>query len=153
MPGPKRKSSRLRDYDYASVGAYFVTACTRGRACLFGAIVADTMRLNRLGKIAEACWAGLPRHLPAVTLDAFVVMPNHIHGIVWLTRAGHAPPLPFVIGSFKSAASRRVGERLWQRGFYDRVIRDEQELRALRQYIADNPLKWAIDRENPSVRR
>jgi putative transposase len=90
MPGPKRISPRLREYDYASAGAYFITACTRGRACLVGAIVGDTMRLNRFGKVAEACWAGIPRHLPAVTLDAFVVMPNHIHGIVCLTRAGHA---------------------------------------------------------------
>jgi putative transposase len=111
------------------------------------------MRLNRLGTLAEACWTAIPSHFPAVALDAFVVMPNHIHGIVWLTRAGHAPPLPLVIGSFKAAASRLAAAQIWQRGFYDRVIRDEQELCALRQYIADNPLKWAVDQENPAARR
>ena len=83
-------------------------------------------------------------------LDAFVVMPNHVHGIVWLPGAGHAP-LPVVIGSFKSAVSRLAGGPLWQR-FYDRVIRSDSGLRALRQYVTDNPLRWALDRENPACR-
>jgi putative transposase len=90
---------------------------------------------------------------PAVGLDAFVVMPNHVHGIVWLPGAGHAPPLPVVIGSFKSAVSRLEGGPLWQRSFYDRVIRSDIELRALRQYVTDNLLRWALDRENPACRR
>jgi REP element-mobilizing transposase RayT len=95
----------------------------------------------------------VPDHFPAVGLDAFVVMPNHVHGIVWLPGAGHAPPLPVVIGSFKSAVSRLAGEPLWQRSFYDRVIRSDSELRALRQYVTDNPVRWALGRENPACRR
>jgi putative transposase len=79
-------------------------------------------------------------------------MPNHVHGIVWLP-GGHAPPLPVVIGSFKSAVSRLEGGPLWQRSFYDRMIRSDIELRALRQYVTDNPLRWALDRENPACRR
>jgi REP element-mobilizing transposase RayT len=92
MPGPERKSPRLREHDYATAGAYFVTVCTRDRACLFGAVVHDDMRLSQTGQVVESCWIDLPAHFPGLTLDAFVVMPNHLHGIVWLSRAGHAPP-------------------------------------------------------------
>lgn len=150
MPGPRRKSPRLREYDYSSFGACLVTVCARDRECLFGDVANDEMRLNGVGCIVEGCWSEIPVHFPALMTDAFVVMPNHIHGIVWLARAGHAPPLPVVIGSFKAAASRTAGRPLWQRSFHDRVIRDDCELRAFRQYVADNPLRWAIDRENPS---
>ena len=152
MPGPKRKSTRLRGYDYATAGAYFVTVCAREHARLFGAVVHDEMKPSRVGRIVEGCWAAIPDHFPIVRLDAFVVMPNHVHGIVWLPRAGHAPPLPLLIGSFKSAASREAGRRLWQRSYYDRVIRNEAELRLLREYVADNPLRWTLDEENRSGR-
>lgn len=149
MPGPKRKSPRLHEYDYAARGAYLVTACARDRACLFGTIVKGEMRLSEFGRIVRERWLEIPAYFPSVTLDMFVVMPNHLHGILWLSRAGQAPPLPVVIGSFKAAASRTAGRPLWQRSFHDRVIRDEGELQAFRQYVADNPLRWAIDRENP----
>jgi len=152
MPGPERKSPRLREYDYATAGAYFVTACLRDRACLLGSVEADEMRLSRLGRIVEHCWLEVPVHFLAVALDAFVVMPNHIHGILWLSRAGHAPPLHRVVGSFKSAASRAAQRRLWQRSFYDRVIRDDEERRALREYVEENPVRWAVDLESPASR-
>jgi putative transposase len=153
MPGPNRKSPRLREYDYATAGSYFVTMCARGGACIFGAVIDDTVRLSRLGGIVEDHWIAIPRHFRGVVLDSFIVMPNHVHGIVSLLRAGHAPPLPRLIASFKSAASRAAGRPLWQRSYYDRVIRDEIELRMLRGYVVDNPLKWAVDQENPSTRR
>jgi len=153
MPGPERKSPRLREFDYATAGAYFVTVCARARACMFGEAVQDDIRLSQTGQLVATCWLDLPIHFSGLGLDEFIVMPNHLHGIVWLSRAGHAPPLPVVIGSFKSVASRMAGRSLWQRSFYDRVIRGEAELRALRQYVADNPLRWAIDRENPAARR
>jgi REP element-mobilizing transposase RayT len=91
MPRPERKSPRHRQYDYAANGAYFITACTRARACLFGTVVSDEMKPNRLGRVIEECWASIPDHFPAVGLDTFVVMPNHVHGIVWMPGAGHAP--------------------------------------------------------------
>jgi REP-associated tyrosine transposase len=149
MPAPERKSPRIREYDYATAGAYFVTLCARERACLFGGVENDEVRLNRFGRIVEETWTSIPAHLPAVAIDAYVVMPNHLHGIVWLARAGHAPPLPVVIASFKAAASRAAGRALWQRSFHDRVIRNESELQTLRRYVVDNPIRWAIDRENP----
>jgi putative transposase len=150
MPGPKRKSPRLNAYDYSTAGAYFVTVCSRERACVFGSIVDDEMKLSSLGRFVQESWTEIPEHFPAATTDVFVVMPNHVHGIVWVSRAGHAPPLPVVIGAFKSAASRRAGRPLWQRSFYERVVRGESELAVLRQHILDNPLKWALDRENPA---
>jgi putative transposase len=93
----------------------------------------------------------IPARRRGTEIDAFVVMPNHLHGIVVLARAGHAPPLQVVVGSFKSAVSRIVAEPIWQRSFHDRVIRDEDELEAFRQYIADNALRWAFGRENPAA--
>jgi putative transposase len=150
MPGPERKSPRLRQYDYATSGAYFVTVCARARACLFGESLDEDIRLSQTGQLVKRCWIDLPIHFPGMALDAFIVMPNHLHGIVWLSRAGHAPPLPVVIGSFKSVASRTAGRPLWQRSFYDRVIRDEDELRALQKYVVQNPLRWALDNENSS---
>jgi putative transposase len=149
MPAPERKSPRIREYDYATPGAYFVTVCARNRACLFGTVREDHVRLSNIGEAVARAWIEIPSHFDGVALDEFVVMPNHFHGIVWLSRAGHAPPLPVVIGSFKSAASRVVGRALWQRTFHDRVIRRESELQAFRRYAVENPLRWALDRENP----
>jgi REP element-mobilizing transposase RayT len=145
---PQRRPIRLPAYDYASPGAYFVTVCTAGRVCFLGSIVEDASRLDAVGRLVEREWVALPTRFPYLELDAFVVMPNHLHGIVVL-RAGQAPPLPVVVGSFKSGCSRHAGRALWQRGFHERVIRDERELARIRQYVAENPLRWALDRENP----
>src|SRR5512146_2828735 len=93
-----RRSIRLRDFDYSQAGAYFVTICTYERACRFGDVVDGDMRLNEAGRIVEQCWAAIPIHFPDVVLDAFVVMPNHVHGIVIITRktvgAKNFSPLP-----------------------------------------------------------
>jgi putative transposase len=152
LPRPERRSPRLAAFDYAETGAYLVTVCTADRACLLGAVENDAMVLSTTGRVARDRWVELSRLFTGVALDAFVVMPNHVHGIVWLFRAGQAPPLPVLVGSFKSGVSRRVGRRIWQRSFHDRVLRNEEELKVFRQYILDNPVKWAVDSENP-VRR
>lgn len=137
---------RLPGYDYTSPGAYFVTVCTYRRAVLF----AEAPAIDAV----QACWIEIPSHFP-VELDAFVVMPNHVHGILVYSRAGHARPLPAVVGSFKSAVARSInllrgtqGEPVSQRGYYDRVVRDERELEALREYISNNPASWDDDPEN-----
>ncbi|MBW2704487.1 MAG: transposase, partial [Deltaproteobacteria bacterium] len=83
-----RRSIRLKGYDYGQAGAYFVTICAWDRACLFGDVVEDRMRLNDAGRIAEACWLAIPEHFPLVELDAFVVMPNHVHGIIVIADTG-----------------------------------------------------------------
>lgn len=150
MSRPTRKSPRLRHYDYAQAGAYFVTACAFGRQCLFGHVASDEMQLSELGRIVREHWLAIPFHWSGVELDSFVVMPNHLHGIVVLSRAGQGPPLQTVVGAFKAGVSREAGGSVWQRSFYERVIRSERELQALCQYVADNPLKWALDGENPA---
>jgi REP element-mobilizing transposase RayT len=134
------------------------------------------MRLNAMGHIAADCWQAVPRHFQMVELDAWVAMPNHFHCIVWIADVGatHASPLHgnaspvrrsgpprrslgTIIGSFKSAATKRInalrgtpGAPVWQRNYHEHIIRGDESLNHIRQYILDNPALWATDRENPS---
>jgi REP element-mobilizing transposase RayT len=170
VPEHHRRSIRLRGFDYTSHGAYFVTIVTDGRRQLFGRIIGDEMRLNAAGRIVADEWQRSGELRSNVEIDAFVVMPNHVHGIVFLLRHdegtlrsaptssfGSIVPgsLPIVVRNFKGAVTRRLraedafdGE-VWQRNYHERVIRNERELQAIRQYIIDNPRQWALDKENP----
>ena len=175
MNPPRRRSTRLSRFDYARQGAYFVTLCTRNRACLFGDIQNGEMRLNETGELANKMWNEIPTHFPHVEIDASVIMPNHLHGVIVIPHAPvgatHASPLPSgppkrslgaIIGAYKSAVSRhanRLGllsglglsrRSIWQRNYYDHVIRDDASLARIRQYIADNPFRWPEDPENPA---
>lgn len=206
-----RRSIRLRDYDYASGGVYFVTLCAFHRECLFGEIVDGRMRLNEIGGIVWDCWIKIPEHFPGVMLDKSVVMPSHFHGIIHITTSpieaaetvgtvgakqassaspafspspafnfdvGHtikklgeagetlASPLPHgtgkgtlaaIVQNVKSVSTRKINQfrnnhgcPVWQRNYYERVIRTELELTKAREYIVNNPLKWALDKENPA---
>lgn len=127
-----------------------MTVCSDARACLFGEIDGSEVQLSPAGEVVASEWREIGIRWGTVSLDVFVVMPNHLHGILWLDRAGQDPPLPTVVGLFKSGASRKVGRPIWQRSFHDRVIRGDEELTAIRQYIIENPLRWAVDRENPN---
>jgi len=173
---PKRRSIRLKEYDYGSPGAYFVTVCARRGTCPFGRTVGGRMHLSTWGEIVRQCWTAIPEHFPHTRLDAFCVMPNHLHGITWIVRARRAVPLrdgsvagrqrefgrpvpgslPTIVRSFKAAMSRRAnrlagagGVFAWQRNYWEHVIRDEESLLRIRRYIAGNPLRWDLDRENP----
>jgi len=172
-----RRSIRLKGFDYSQSGAYFVTICTQNRACLFGEIVEGEMRLNEAGRMVHAAWEELSIHYPGVECDGFVVMPNHIHGIVVLVGAGpracpdHGQPqgvaptlsLVDVVHRFKTLTTKRYADRvkqfgwppfpgrLWQRNYYEHIIRDEESLNRIRRYILDNPARWAFDRENPAA--
>ncbi len=145
---PQRRRLRLADYDYAQTGACFVTICTRSHTCVFGAVLDGEMVRNDAGETVARSWDEIPRHFPEVELDAFVVMPNHVHGVLMLAgepaRAGHARPLHVIVGSFKSAVSRRLGS-VWQRSYWERVVRSQDELDQIRAYIEDNPLHWPVD--------
>ena len=168
----RRRSIRLQGYDYTQPGAYFVTICTHNRAALFGRVVDGDTVLNECGRIVWECWREIPDHFPHVALDAFVAMPNHVHGIIWIVDdvgATHASPLPddgprgptsgslgAVVGSFKSAVTRRINARrgtpgapVWQRNYYEHIIRNEGALHAIRRYIIENPVRWRLDRYNP----
>jgi len=179
-PENHRRSIRLKGYDYTRAGAYFVTICTKDRACLFGDVADGVMRLDQMGHIVRQCWLAIPDHVPHVLLDEFVVMPNHVHGIIvimatHIVGATHASPLQnddtptrprgpqrqsvaSIVGSFKSAATKRINEQrgtpgapVWQRNYYEHIIRDDESLNRIRQYIAENPLHWYLDRENPNA--
>jgi putative transposase len=154
-----RRPLRLKGYDYSQAGAYFVTICTHQRISRFGEIIDTEMRLNPDGLVVNAAWHELPRHYPNTSLDAFVVMPNHIHAIIVLAdETSKRYPLPEIVRAFKAFSARRINERsqvrgapLWQRGYYEHVVRDENALMRIRQYIADNPARWSDDPDNPVV--
>jgi len=167
----QRRSIRLAGYDYSQPGAYFVTVVTQDRTSLFGEVVNGEMRLDICGRIATEEWQRTADIRPNVTIDVFVVMPNHIHGIIvidggrgTLQRAPTVAErfgkpisnsIPTIIRLFKSASTNRINEMrgapglpVWQRNYYEHVIRDEGDLAAVRQYIVDNPERWADDPEN-----
>jgi putative transposase len=159
---------RLREYDYSQTGAYFVTICVKNRKCLLGEIFGGDMRLSHYGEIAGQSWLDLPNHYRHVELDVFAIMPNHLHGIVLLTEVGAGlKPAPTksmvrkqalseIVRAFKTFSSQRInklremsGNLFWQRSFYDHVIRDDESLHRIREYIINNPLRWELDQENP----
>ncbi len=165
-----RRSIRLRHYDYSQAGAYFLTICTHNRECLFGEISGDRMVLNELGRVIESVWMELTTRYPNIELDAFGVMPNHIHGIIVIVDspnvgAIHELPLrlhrrrmliPKIVGYLKMNTAKQInqindtpGVPVWQRNYYEHIIRDEDELNRIRKYIIENPLQWQLDQENP----
>ena len=217
-----RRSIRLRGYDYSKSGAYFVTICTQNRACLFGEIIDREMGLNDAGGMIQTVWDEIPEYYTGVDIDAFQIMPNHIHGIIVIVGAGPcacpetetipcacpdnilqprdklqfcdtvqkqnsehphnfgqpqgegqpqkigqpqgvAPTLslPDVIHRFKTMTTKRYVDgvkqngwprfngKLWQRNYWEHIIRNESELNRIRQYIIENPVKWEFDRNNP----
>ncbi len=161
----RRYTLKLQSYDYSQSGSYFVTMCTHKRKCLFGHIVDGQMELSRIGKIARGCRSEIPEHFRNTQLNGFMVMPNHIHGIIFIVGVQCIEPLqnqyqhiiPKSIGSiiraYKAAVTRRSRNKgfeyfRWQRN-YEHIIRSEKELGNIREYMVNNPLKWKLDRENP----
>jgi REP element-mobilizing transposase RayT len=158
---------RLAGFDYSRFGAYFVTICLQDQHTLLSDVVDGCVQLTSAGQIVERCWNEIPRHYPYVALDAYVVMPNHMHGVLALTEpagaglmepvaagltepvaAGHArplQPLSAIVGSFKSAVTKQIGKPIWQRSYWDRIIRSDAELHTIRAYIEDNPSRWPVD--------
>ena len=157
---PKRRSIRLPDYDYSNAGAYFVTICTDRRRCILGEVVGETNVTSPIGEAVAQIWQSLPDRFPAIEIDAWVIMPNHLHGILGITESPSAKPLGQLIGAFKVMSTSRVnairrtpGSMLWQRNFYEHVVRTEADLARIREYIAMNPARWGDDPENPEMRR
>ena len=177
-----RRSIRLKGHDYAQSGAYSLTVCTRDRASLFGHVLNGEMHLNDAGKIARRCWEDIPDHFPFVELDAFVIMPNHVHGVIVITEScrGEASVVPIhvsavssksdasplrqrpngtqpgslsaIVQNFKSISTRKMnaaratpGTPIWQRNYHEHVVRNDEELEAIRQYILNNPANWVTD--------
>lgn len=142
------ETTRLNGYDYSKPGNYFITICTKDREQLFGEVIDEKVKLSETGKIVSDCWYDLPNHYPNIILDEFIVMPNHIHGIIIIhnspdKKSKHG--LSEFIRAFKSFSSRRINELtksyIWQPRFYDRIIRSDNELDRIRLYIKNNPKK------------
>ena len=157
---PQRRALRLRHHDYRDPGAYFVTICTHQRKCIFGSIPDTIFEPSSLGTIVANCWARLPDHYPNLSLDSFVIMPNHVHGLIFLTETPPRHPLSEIIRGFKTFSAKRINQKrhasgipVWQRGFHEHVVRKDKTLDRIREYIQTNPARWAIDQENPSVTR
>jgi REP element-mobilizing transposase RayT len=198
---PNRRSIRLREYDYAAAGPYFVTLCAYRGHCIFGRFVNGRVVIDPIGQTIQSCWEQIPLHFPNITLDVFVIMPNHVHGIIMIHKPGTAVPCPYggedgakrgtacrgprldsvpfppivregntqerfsspvvgslptILRSFKSAVTKRVHEnphfcdtRVWQRGYYEHIIRTMRSLEETRRYIAENPSLWPEDPKHP----
>ena len=166
---PNRRSIRLPGFDYSQTGQYFVTICAFEMRCIFGRVEEKTVCLSRIGEIATELWLEIPQHFPEATVDPFIVMPNHLHGILTIRgRARHAVPLqekhdaegfrkpvegsvPTIIRSCKSAVTKRVRETLgsrakgvWQSNYFERVLRNGKEFGDASRYILENPLRWHL---------
>jgi len=162
---PNRRSIRLSGYDYTRPGAYFLTICAKGGLCLFGEVVGEEMQVNAAGRMVQQAWDQLPQKYLHVRNDAFVVMPNHVHGIVILTEvpadltSKTLHPLSEVVRRFKTDSARAInqlrqtpGISVWKRNYYEQIIRNPQSLDRIRNYISNNPKNWHQDRENPAAR-
>jgi len=186
----ERHSPRLKEYDYALNGAYFVTQCTQGRECVFGQVSGGVLVPNDAGQMVQEIWKGLPDQFPTIELDEWVLMPNHFHGMIVIVGASlvgarkpivpidptqdrkifetvnkaptrDTPTLGDVLGAFKSITTYHYIKgvktegwppfrgKLWQRSYHDRIIRDEDELERIREYILLNPGRWEEDPNNP----
>jgi putative transposase len=152
-----RRSIRLKGYDYSQAGAYYVTMVAWRREHIFGDIVNAEMQLNKFGQIVQYAWYDLPKHYPHVELDTFCIMPNHVHAIIVLNDdpAVKRHPLSEVVRAFKSFSARRInslrntqGIPLWQRNYYEHIIRNHEDYLSKSNYILDNPLNWENDDEN-----
>ena len=157
---PRRKPTRLPRFDYRSAGPYFVTICTQHREHRFGTIVADAIHVSPAGQMLAEIWASIPMQFSAVVLDLFVVMPNHVHGILWFDHhgAGKQPSLGEVIGWFKAVTTNRYihsvrddgwlpyDRSLWQRSFHEHTVRNDVDMDRIRTYLINNPATWNEDR-------
>lgn len=190
---PSRRSIRLKNFDYRRAGAYFLTVCLRKRLCLLGDIVEGQMNASPAGQMVAKAWGELPEHYAGVNVDSFVLMPNHIHGIIVLNTSsvGAAPcgrpssptapnpgqprgvaptnekrlTLPDVVHRFKSWTTKLYSDgirqhrwrpfpgQLWQRNYYEHIIRNDDDLEKIREYISTNPSTWDTDMENPARAR
>ena len=181
-----RRSIRLRGYDYTQPGAYFVTVCTHQKQPIFGDVADGTVQLNTFGQIVNTLWRRNAGASHRLALDAFTVMPNHLHAVIWILSGPDAAPSPSdadvaltmppdagdtvdlgrsvtcksgslgaIVGSLKSVVTRRIHDVqhtregiIWQRNYYERIVRTESELARIRGYILANPARWAEDRFN-----
>lgn len=160
VPLPQRKKNRLDSYDYSSCGTYFITVCTAGRRNLFwesipeivGATIGrpQDIELSKYGKIVDAAIKNISAVYPAIAIDSYVIMPNHIHLLLRICadesgRPMVAPTVPQVVNQLKGYVSKKAGETVWQKSFHDHVIRGREDYDEIEKYIYENPMRWQYD--------
>ena len=166
-PFPNRKLNRYSNFDYSTPGYYFITICVQNFECVFGEIIDGKMVLNECGTVVETCWNRIPNHFPHISLDDYIIMPNHVHGILVIddatvgniqtpcqTRWGKT--LSSAIRGFKIGVTKSIHKNhdplfAWQKSYYDHIVRNDQSLRNIRQYIRNNPNNWQRDRNNKNI--
>ena len=159
-----RRSIRLKGFDYSRSAIYFVTICVQNRKCLFGTILQNQMLLNDAGGMVSAEWLALPLRFPSVILDEFIVMPNHFHGIIYISPdSSDNPTLGKILGAFKSIVNNNYitgvniknwqpfDKRLWQRNYYEHIVKDDFGLQKIQIYIQNNPSTWQTDSLHPDI--
>jgi len=156
-----RRSIRLKGYDYSQPGGYYVTLVTQNRRYLFGEVIEGKMVLNNAGKMVQRVWNELPERFPNINLDESIVMPNHFHGVLMIIEKTDKV-LGDIVGAFESITIHeyilgvrnmgwpRFNKKLWQRNYWEHIIRDEKDLNRIREYIINNPMEWKSDTENPN---
>jgi len=171
----RTSTNRLQDWDYSASAFYYVTICTKDRVCCLAEIKNKQIYLSKIGKVVFNCWNNIPEHCKNVKLDDWIIMPNHLHGIIIIgndkdfginrrdrvypvstdDKFGHVKPksLSSIINTFKGAVTRQCNrENLdfqWQSNYYEHIIRNEKDLARIKKYIANNPINWQFDRNNP----
>ncbi len=176
-----RRSIRLPEYDYSQSGIYFVTICCYQKQRYFGEINGKRMSLSTIGQMAKTCWLEIPKHFSNVKLNEFIIMPNHMHGLIQIddyvenVGAQHVVPLRdktlksqnkfqhiiprslgVIIRGYKSTVTNscrvnNLANIIWQRNYYERIIRNDDELNRVREYIKNNPVNWQTDRNNIKI--
>jgi putative transposase len=172
-----RRSIRLADYDYSAEGGYFITIVTQDRECLFGDVTNGEVRLNEFGKIVWEEWFRTAKLRPNIELleDEIVVMPNHIHGIIWINdlpgrgslqrtptverfQKPVSNSIPTIVRLFKSTITKQINilrqtpnQPVWQRNYYEHIIVSERDYFNIANYIASNPINWEMDDENQTT--
>lgn len=158
---PKRKHTRLKDYDYSQSGAYFITVCTENRRNVLGTIlvgrddlIPPSLLLSPVGQIVEQYIRSIERAYPGVRMAGFIVMPNHIHVLLVLERGGmgscrptavNSPSIMMIVRGLKRQTTMALKRSIWQSSFYEHIIRDETSYRECLQYMENNPARWAED--------
>lgn len=150
MAIPQRKPNRLTGYDYSSAGYYFVTICTRNMDCVLSHVVGCDAHIAPLVKLTDIGQITFKHLLQIPGIDKYVIMPNHIHfivktdGTMWASSPTQS--LSQIVRSFKTVVSKELGYSIWQRSYYDHIIRNEQDYRRIWSYIDENPIKWELDK-------
>lgn len=156
MNYPKRKPNRLPDFDYSTPGAYFITICTQNRKCILwrdreaSITRPSTPLLSQYGAIIDASIRDISLHYPAISVDHYVIMPNHIHLLLQINATADgrpmvAPTISTVIQQFKGVVTKEIGKSIWQKLYHDHVIRGEADYLKIWEYIDNNPIKWKED--------